>query len=76
LFKIGHHKDLKNAQKTKIGPKCRLPNMRIDDNNRNKHTDTVSKNVIRMQISKSEIRILRDAAADIANNRIRMYTPN
>jgi len=29
LFKIGYNRDPKKAQKTKLGPKMLLPNMRI-----------------------------------------------
>jgi hypothetical protein len=58
-FKICHNRDLKKAQKTKIGPKGPLPDMWIGDSNHNKHTDTISNWIIPMRIPKSDNHILR-----------------
>jgi hypothetical protein len=51
-FKICHNRDLKKAQKTKIGLKGSLPDMWIGDNNHNKHIDTVSNCIIPIRIPK------------------------
>jgi hypothetical protein len=70
-FKIGYNKELNKAQKTKI---CQTPNMRITDS-RNKRADTVSKSIMKTQISKSNIRILRiNITTNITNNCTRMST--